>query len=327
LPVLAAALHARPAGALVIERVVAVIGDKAVLQSELRDRARPLLLQMYATVPPGPQRAAAESQIFARVLERVVEEELEALVASRTNVTVTSEEVDKSVERLARTAGVTVEQLVEEVRRTSGLTEQDYRQEIRRQVLEGKLLNRVVSQLVVTEAEMAAMFDRARKQELRLLLYHPAWIVLPVGPSPSAAALEARMDEARRLAAEARAGADFAALARRHSLDPDTRDRGGDLGVRAPNGSPAAQGGRHPVLALTLERELAGLEPGEIGEPVLFKDAVVVLKLLSRQPSQFTSFEAAREQLAQVVRADKLEKAKKKWLRDLRKRTHVDVRL
>ncbi|MEQ9317600.1 MAG: hypothetical protein RIF41_00525, partial [Polyangiaceae bacterium] len=44
--------------AVVVERVVAVVGEKAILLSDLRRRARPFLVRLYAQIPSGPQRAA-----------------------------------------------------------------------------------------------------------------------------------------------------------------------------------------------------------------------------------------------------------------------------
>jgi peptidyl-prolyl cis-trans isomerase SurA len=45
---------APPAGAVVVERVVAVVGDRPILQSELRARAKPYLIQIARKMPPGP---------------------------------------------------------------------------------------------------------------------------------------------------------------------------------------------------------------------------------------------------------------------------------
>ena len=69
------------AEAVVVERVVAVIGEKAVLLTDLRKRARPFLVRVHAQVPAGPQRAAAESKIYSQLIEKMVDEELEALAA------------------------------------------------------------------------------------------------------------------------------------------------------------------------------------------------------------------------------------------------------
>ena len=97
--------------------------------------------------------------------------------------------------------------------------------------------------------------------------------------------------------------------------------------MRAPKGSPAELAGQIQALPAALEKVALKLQPGKISEPFRFNEGVVVMTLISRQPSRYPSFEAARAEMMQRVRADKLSKAKKKWLTDLRRRTHVDVRL
>ncbi|MBI4700645.1 MAG: peptidylprolyl isomerase [Deltaproteobacteria bacterium] len=317
-----------PARAVVVERVVAVVGEKAILATDLRGRARPFLVQLYAKIPAGPQRAAAESQMLEQLLERMVDEELESRAAARGDARVTSEDVDSALRNIARLGGVGVSQLLSEVQAASGMTEQEYREEIRRQVLEGKLLQRLVEDRIrVSDRDLQAAFERAVREELGVRLYHPAWIVLR---APAALTPEAKAERAllgRELAARARKGEDFAELARRYSDDADTREQGGDLGVRAPQGSPAAMSRKRPVLAREIEAVVMKLEPGEVADPVPYRDALVVLTVLSRQPSHYTSIEAARPELLQRLKATELEKAKYKWLKDLRRRTHVDVRL
>src|SRR5204862_192585 len=76
---LALSLVLVPAGvasASVVERVVAVVGEQALLLSELRERAKPFLLQLGQQAEDEAHRAAATSQLYARLLQRMVEDEL-----------------------------------------------------------------------------------------------------------------------------------------------------------------------------------------------------------------------------------------------------------
>jgi len=324
---LAALVLPLTARAVVIEKVVAVVGEKAVLLSDLRKRARPFLVQLYRKVPVGPQRAAAESKLLSQLLDRMVDEELESLAAMRSNTLVTSEDVDKALKNMAAMGRVTLSQLFEDVRLNSGMSEQEYRREIRRQVLEGKLLQRLVQdRFRITETDLQRMFERTVQQELAARQYNPAWIVVRIGEGADAAVAEQRRKLAADLSVRARAGEEFAELARKHSDDAGSREGGGDLGIRAPAGSPAALSGKRPILAPELERAVMKLTDGEVSDPVVFKDALVVFKLISRQPSRYTSVEDARPEMIQRVKAEQLEKAKAKWLKDLRRRNHVDIR-
>ncbi|MSP24643.1 MAG: peptidylprolyl isomerase [Myxococcales bacterium] len=319
----------RPADAVVVERIVAVVGERAFLQTDLRQRARPFLSQLHARCPLGSAPCIpAENKIYAQLVERMVEDELEAQAAKRVSISVSSRDVDETISRIAGLNKVTPTKLISDVMRQSGMTEAEYRQELRRQVLEGKLLQRVVTQQMrITKSELEATYARIVEQERKVLLYQPAWIVLRLGAEPSAELTRGRENEAKEIVRLARSGSDFGQLARQYSEDPKTRELGGDLGVRAMLGSPHAESGAHKVLSEELEDAALTLEPGEVTEPFPYQDGIAVLALTNRQPSRYPSFEAAQSELAQRVQGEKLELAKRKWLKDLRKRTLVDVRL
>ena len=69
----------------IVERVVAVVGEQAVLLSELKERARPFVVRVEQQSPDGAQRAAATSQLYGQLVQRLVEEELEQKAANRAN--------------------------------------------------------------------------------------------------------------------------------------------------------------------------------------------------------------------------------------------------
>jgi peptidyl-prolyl cis-trans isomerase SurA len=327
--VFAAALgQARDASAIVVERIVAVVGDRGILLSEVRERARPYLMQIQAKAPSSAQAAAAESQVFKELIEKMIDEELEAQAALKARITVTSEEIDNAIDNIAASQGMTTAELYKSARAASGMTRQEYREELRRQILEGKMVQlRVKGRVRISEEDIRAQFDRTVREERRRREYRPAWIVLRIMPGSSPASIAERKALAAELADRARRGEDFAELAKKFSDDPETREKGGDLGIRAPQGSQNALSGKRPVMAPELEAVLMPLEPGQIAGPTQVGDAVVVMKLVDRQASRYTNLEAARGEMVQRLQAEILEKAKRRWLDELKRRTHVDVRL
>jgi peptidyl-prolyl cis-trans isomerase SurA len=318
---------AAPARAVVVERVVAVIGDRPILLSELRSRAKPFLFEIAKKMPPGPQQAAAESQIFKELLEKMIDDELEGQSADKAHVTVTSDEIDAALKNLAGMQGFTIPELIRNAQR-SGLTEQDYRDELRRQLLEGKMLQlRVKGRVRITEEDVKAMYERTLKEERKRREFRPRWIVLRVPVGSSREAVLERQALATEIVRRARAGEDFGSMAKLYSDDTRTRDIGGDLDVRAPHGSPQAQANKRPTLAPELDNIVFGLEPGQVTDPIKIADAIVVLQLAERQASRYTTYEAAKNEMLQRLQTEILEKAKRKWLEELKAHTHLDVRL
>jgi peptidyl-prolyl cis-trans isomerase SurA len=324
----AATFCPRPAEAIVVERIVAVIGDDPILLSELRSRAKPFLIQIQQRVRPGAEQAAAESEIFKDMLSKMIDEKLEAQAAVRAGVSVTNEEIDNALRNVAANQGMSVPDLLKAAKARSGMPEQDYRDELRRQILEGKMLQlRVRGRVRITEDDVRTMYDRALREERKQREYHPSWIVLQIVSGASAAAIEDRKKQAAQIVELARKGNDFAMLAQTYSDETATREAGGDLGIRTPQGSAAAKSGQLPVLAPEFENVVMTLEPGEVSDPVVVDRGIVILKLQTRRPSQYKGYEAHKDEMVQRLQTEILEKAKRKWLEELNRRTRVEQRL
>jgi peptidyl-prolyl cis-trans isomerase SurA len=308
-------LGATAAGATVVERVVAVVGERAILLSDVRERATPALARIAEEVPSGAQRAAATSQLYKALVERMVDEELEQRAASRAKVVVSAQEVDQALARIAGQNHLSVDAVIAEAER-AGLGEQQYRNEIRRQVLEAKLLNlRLQGRIRVTETDLQAAYRKLMLDERRKLWFRPAIIVVQAPRALGREKVEARRELAEDIVEQLRKGADFSALARTYSEDPESRARGGALEqVRA---------GRLPPI---LDKLALSLEVGEVAEPVRVGDALYVLTILEREESQLPAYAEARGELGERVYLEKMSEARRHWLDGLRRRTHVEIR-
>ncbi len=309
-------LGASSARASVVERVVAVVGDQAVLLSDLRTRAVPYLVRINQQVPAGAQRSAAISQLYETVLQRLVDEQLQEVAAQKAQVTVSAQEISEALERVAAQNGISVERLMEEAQR-SGLTDTQYRQEIRRQLLEAKLLNvRIQGRIQVSDEEVRAAYREIVLEQRKELSFQAAWIFVDIDGSQTASAVEASRQHADAISRAAREGADFAALARAQSTDEATRMEGGLLPLMVPGKLPAQ-----------IDKVLLSLEPGQVSAPVRIGKHFVVLKLLSRAPSSLPSLAEAEGRVRERVYAEKMAKARERWMENLKRQTHVDLRL
>jgi peptidyl-prolyl cis-trans isomerase SurA len=307
----------------VAERIVAIVGEHAILLSDMRQRARPFLLQIQQKMPAGAQQAAAESELYKQLIERMVDDRVEQQAAERAHLSVTAEEIDSGVKNVASQQGLTVDRLIEEATK-NGMSRQEYRDEVRRQILEGKLLQlRVRSRVRITEEDVRTTYAKLVRSERQRLGYRLAWIVLRVPAGASAAVRADRQELADRIAATARAGVDghgnrveFADLAASFSDDTPTRMRGGDLGRRKPG-----------ELAQPIEEEAHKLDVSGVSLPFQFKNDIVIIKVVGRDPSELPSMEDARDELMQRAYSEQMERARRQWIAELRQRTYVDIRL
>lgn len=150
----------------------------------------------------------------------------------------------------------------------------------------------------VDDAQLRERYERERArftaQEQRLASH----ILVEVPKDAPAAAVEAARAEAARLATQARAGGDFAALARANSDDPGSKATGGDLGW-------VSRG----MMAGPFEDALFSMQAGQVGEPVRTDFGWHVIQLREVQSGQQQSFEEARAALAAELVESERERA------------------
>jgi peptidyl-prolyl cis-trans isomerase SurA len=310
----------RSAEGAIVERVVAVVGERPILLSELRQRARPHLVRIAMSTQNATQQAAAETEMFRELLNRLIEERLEDQAADKAHLSVTSEEVDNGIRQVAAQAGLDPKLLVAEAKR-QGLSEQDYRDEIRRQVLEGKLIQlRVRGRVRVTDQDARSAYLAYQKETAQQSPVELRILVLAIAPGATQEAATARVTLAEEISKRAKAGEDFCDLVMKYSDDKST----------VPN-----CGSRGPVPLQALFPELQEVaktqKPGETSAPIVFKDptgqqAVLVVQTIANQ-GKLESYEQAKDKMMERAYVDATERQRKLWLQELRRGTYIDVRL
>lgn len=298
-----------------LDRIVAVIADRPLFLSELRQRARPHLVRMELTGAPTP---AAKNELLHSMLERMLDEKLEEREADKTRVGVSPDEVDVAMKQVAANVKLTPTELIAEAKR-QGMSEQDYRDEIRRQVLEGKLLQlRVRSKISIGETEARAVYASWVKEQSGPNA--PIDLRIIVLKTTTADTKRANETLAGQLVTQAKGGADFCALVKKHSQDPSTTGTCGSRG-------PMPRTSLFPDIA----KATAAIKPGEVVGPISFTDPVgeKAVLVVQRAPGKETvpTFESVKEQMRERAFIEATERERRTWLQELRKAVYVEVKL
>lgn len=315
------AVPARPAEASIVERIVAVVGDRPILLSELRSRARPHLYRIFQSTNDPTRQAAQESEMFRDLLSRMIDERLEEQAAAKANITVGSEEVDAGIRQVAAQAHIDVPTAIAEAKRQGGLSEQDYRDEIRRQVLEGKLIQlRVRNRVRVTDADARSVYARWVKENAKEPTVDLRLLALAIPPDANQERVQQRVALGEELSRRGKGGEDFCQLVKSYSDDPSTRD---------------SCGSRGPLQVKQLSPELLNvvraLKPGEVSQPIMFRDptgqAGILIAQNPKEPLKVPTFDQVKEQMMDQAFFEATERQRKLWLQELRRGLYIDVRL
>jgi peptidyl-prolyl cis-trans isomerase SurA len=233
-------LAAQATGPELVDRIVAVVGDRPILLSEIDEAinvARGQGLQV-------PEDSTQLHDLRRQFLEDLVNEEVVYQRSRRdTSITVTEAEVQSSVDEQYRRvrANFRSEPEFRTALQGAGMgTPEEYRRfltdQSRRQAYAQKYIQKLRSDGklragTISEAEMRAMFDQAtRGGDLPRLPPTVTFRQIVVAPRPSEPARQRAIQLADSLRTAIERGADFATLARRFSDDEGSKPGGGDLG-------------------------------------------------------------------------------------------------
>jgi peptidyl-prolyl cis-trans isomerase SurA len=299
--------------ARVVERVVAVVNDEIILDSELDQYAAP----QYRG--PDPDTAEGKKQwedLKRKALDGMIDSKLVTQQAVELKLSVTPEEVDRAIQQVKeqnKLDDATFKTALEQ----QGFTVEGYRKTLKKQILELKVVNTAVrSRVTVSDDEVKTYYKQNEKLVAGDRQSHLRQILVAVPDRASDADLATKKRVAAKVVELSRGGTSFAELAKQYSDDESTKASGGDLGW-------VGKG----VLVDALDEAVAAMEPNDVRGPIRTDRGWVVLQLIERKSGDLRPYEEIKEQLRKQLYDQQVEKAQQSWLRELRKRSHIDVRL
>jgi peptidyl-prolyl cis-trans isomerase SurA len=250
-----------------LDRIVAVVNDEAITESELDTRTRIALAQLRRqNINPPP-----ESVLRRQVLERMIVDRAQIQLAKETGVRVDDATVNAAVARIAEQSGMSPQQFRERLDK-EGISFGRFRADVRDDIVVTRLRDREVdSRIQISEGEIDNFLAEQAGVTAGALEYSIAQILLRVPDNASTERIEATRRQADDLIAQLRGGADFARLAASNSASPDALS-GGSLGWRTAE--------RLPTLFLDAVK---GLQPGELAPLVRSPGGFHILKLVGRR--------------------------------------------
>lgn len=265
LTVLMLAISSAATAEQLIDRIVAVVNDGVVLESELDEAMRVARQQIASRGIAAPPEEALRSQ----VLERLILTQLQTQRAAEIGIRVDDRELNEVLSNIAAQNGMNLAQFAEAVRKDGG----DYlavREQIRDEMLIQRLRTREVeARITVSDADVDQyLAKQGGSEDVELRLSH-ILVAVPDGASAEQrAAAQRRAQELRQRVID---GEDFAQVAIAHS-DGQQALQGGDLDWRRPGDLPAL-----------FADEAAKLAPGEVSPVLEASSGFHVLKLTGRR--------------------------------------------
>jgi peptidyl-prolyl cis-trans isomerase SurA len=305
----------KPGERLSVDRVVAVVNDAVILNSELMRRVAPMSADLEG-VSDQVERKRRKDKLKSQVLDEMVSEELIVQAAGESKLEVAAKEVQNALEEIKKQNNLDDNQLAEALR-MQGYTMAGYRHDVRRQILRMRAINMLVRpRVTVTDDDVRGRYDSTNRRSAavkRIKLRH-ILIGLPEHPT------EAQLADAKRRAADiiekVRGGADFARLAASESADESTKYNGGELGW-IERGS----------IDTEWEVIVFAMNKGELRGPITGPRGLHVFQVTELERNEQKPFAQMKEQLRNEIYRKEMDRQTKLWLDELREKAHIQVKL
>lgn len=250
-----------------LDRIIAVVNDEVILESELIEMERTVrgqLRQRDATIPPS-------DVLRKQVLERLIIKHIQVQIASRVGIRVGDDALNAALRQIADNNKLTLREF-RDVLEKDGFDFSEFRESIREEMIITRLRkSQVQDRVVVSDREIDNFLATQVSQGGAETVYHLLHILI----SMPEAALPEQVQESQKKLDKVQellnGGADFSEVAAGYS-DGQNALEGGDLGWR--------KQGELPSL---FSKVVPKLVVGQVSEPIRSGSGFHLVKLAERK--------------------------------------------
>jgi len=255
---------------------------------------------------------AAFKKLQRQILDQLIAQELLWQEAKRTGFVATPAEVDQAVAQLR--ANYQSDDAYELELERNGFTPESYREDLKRRISVRHWAQETFADAVAVSDEEVHEFYMANQDKfIQPEQINARHVLIKVAPDADESEVAAARQAIEQILAEAKAGADFAALAKEHSQGPSA-PRGGDLGFFS-----------RGQMVKPFEDAAFALQPGEISDVVRTRFGFHIIKLEARHEQQVVAEAKAAASVREHLASNKLSDAVAQSLQKLKEAGSIEI--
>lgn len=262
-----AVLHsfAQPRQKVLADKIVAVVGDKIILKSDI-DNSLMDMQRQGVELPPNANCLTLEQMMGIKAL---------VLQAEKDSIPVTDEEVETDIDNRIRYY-ISAYGSKDELERVAGMSiyqlKDNMRGNIKDQKLAGAMREKVVGSIKITPNEVKTYFDRIPADSLKYYETEVEMGQIVIYPKASREADEYGIQQLQDLKKQIEAGKDFRSLAMLYSEDPGVKQNGGQYEINR----------SQKDLDPTWLAKAFSLKEGQVSNPFKSKFGYHIIQMVSR---------------------------------------------
>jgi parvulin-like peptidyl-prolyl isomerase len=301
-----------PAGAAVVDRIVAVVNDEVITLSDLNEELD-VIRQRTAATYKGQDIERLLAEARPHVLNRMVERLLIGQEARKSGIVLKDEEINEAIRDGLAQRKMRMEDLIASLAK-EGATLEEYRRELRDHLMKTKLVRREIrSMIMISDEEIGAYYQKHRDDYEGRETVRIQQILLPIPKNADEGQIRTIRQEAEAIRQRLREGEAFELLAGRYSQGPAAAS--GDIGF-------VEKG----VMLPEVEAVAFNLKIGEISDVISSPVGFHIIRVTDKRGAGLKPIEAVREEIRRKIEDEKADKRYESWIEDLRKKSHIEIR-
>jgi peptidyl-prolyl cis-trans isomerase SurA len=293
--------------------IIAVVNDDIITLYDIDREAK----TAYSDAEKkGTLNDSSRRQIRRATLDHLIEKKLTEQKIRELNIHVSEEEIRQAIDDVRKQNNIPSQEALVAALAAQGLSYDQYRAQLQEQIEKLKLVSMEVrAKVQVGETEMREYYAANLAKYTEEDSYRARHIFFKTGDKATSEEIQRAKSTALAVLDSAKAGKDFAELAKRFSEDPAARKDGGDLGS-------FKKGDMQPEL----EKTIFSLKPGEISDLVSTPIGFHIIKLEAKIPGITKPFESVKADIEEALYRKKSEERFSQWAKDLRGKASVEIR-
>ena len=306
LVLLAWIISPRPARAEVVDRIVAIVNNEVITERDLD--------QAMAARSTNKGAAKTDAATRQESLDRLIDDRLFNQILGKTKVEVSDDDIARAVANILHQNRMSIDQLKSELA-SKGISYDEYKKQIEQEIRKVKFTNQVIGpQVKITDQDLRDFYQKNQDRFRGSTSAHIAEIVMPLDGITNEAEMKSLGDTAQSIVARARKGTSFDSLAKQYSKGPNAA-QGGDLGMM-----------NMKDLQPEIANILRTMKIGDVSNPALVGNSVVIVKLISLPEIAAGDFDKVRDQIYSALYDQKIEETLTSYLQRERQKAFIEIR-
>lgn len=288
-----------------LDKVVAVVNKEVITWSELyRAMEFEASSEMKSLSDAEKKKIFKESEAF--FLEGMIDTKLQIQAAKKLDIDASKEEISDAIEGIKKKYGMEEKEFQESLKK-EGFTMEDYKRRLADQIILSKVVGQQVkNKIVISDEEIKEYMSKNKDVEYRV---RQIFFRIPEKDFDRKT-LEAKAEE---ILQRLKNGEDFPALALKYSDDPSGRI-GGDLGFI-----------KKEYLGKEFVEVLSNMPVGGVSSPFWTEKGLHIVKLEEKVDT--SNVDEFKEIVKKKLFEKRFNEEYRSWIRSLREKAYVEVRL